>query len=537
MTAAASSPALPTTASHVGNPTLRAAMAIVALLLIVWLPVHLSLPLGRDHAIIGRVSLAILDGYWPYADAWDHKGPVTYLLYLPAFLLFGRHEHAILWFDVLMLCVVAQIGARFGSRRMIRGLGPLAALAVILTVRNDYWTFGQPDTWIAILFIAFAVRLAEPAQARAIGTALVIGLGIGAATMVKPVYAAMILLPLAAHFLLPRAERCRHVPTATLIGFAVAIGGVCLVFVAAGHGRDLFDSYIAFNLRSHVTRTWDDLERVVGSFVVTLLAPRFDFGQTIIVAAGVLGFVTLRRRDRHAAGVLAAGWLAALASVVAQGKGFPYHFAIVHAFTALLAAYAVCERIARLASTTERPSAGVPDRRHAMKAGILIGLAVCAMAPHGQRAIDWWSVRLGMMSAAEREQRLCESDYCPWRTRALGELIRRETAPDEAIFVWGFDSVIYLLAGRPAVSRFGFSYPLIGGPSEFRAAARAELMTTLERSPPKLVVVQEDDPIRLLHARPSVDHVREFPEFEAFLARRYEPAHDLGRVIVHRRRD
>jgi hypothetical protein len=516
----------------------RLALAIaLASLLAFWLPFHLTLPLGRDQAIIGRVAATMLDGGWPYVDAWDHKGPATYLLYLPAYLLFGRGEHAIAWVDLLVLLGFAMLCERVGRGLGRRGAGAFAALALVLGVRNDYWTFGQPDAWIGVLFVGVAALLIDPGLSRRGWAMLAAGMAIGFATMVKPVYATMILLPLVACRLQPAGTPRLRLAATALAGFGATIGAFVAAFAAGGHLDALWQTYIVFNLDSHATRTWDDMQRVVLAFVVTLVAPRFDFGATVVLGAGVAGFVSLRRQAPRAAGLLGLGWLLALAAVAAQGKGFPYHFTAIHGVTALLAGLATARFVDTLGGTVAPGHDRREGRRRAILAGALLGLVACAMQPHAARARDWWMTQLGVMSEGERQQRLCEVDYCPWRLRALGAVIRGETAPGEPIFVWGFDSAIYVHADRPAASRFGFNYPLVGGTPEWRARVRAELMAALDSAPPRVIVVQEDDFIGLMHRRPSVDHLLDFPALNAFLATRYAPVHDLGRYVVHRRRE
>jgi hypothetical protein len=130
-------------------------------------------------------------------------------------------------------------------------------------------------------------------------------------------------------------------------------------------------------------------------------------------------------------------------------------------------------------------------------------------------------VQAGAKSIAAFDEALCQIDYCEPALRALGELIRAETRADEPIFVWGFDSAVYLLADRPAASRFGFSYPLIGGTAPWRERVRAELMNVLEAAPPRLIVVQTNDYIRLMLSRPSSAHLAEFPALARLVESRY----------------
>ncbi len=49
----------------------------------------LHLPLERDEGAYGTVASLWMQGYLPYRDAFDHKPPLIYLLYVPPLLVGG----------------------------------------------------------------------------------------------------------------------------------------------------------------------------------------------------------------------------------------------------------------------------------------------------------------------------------------------------------------------------------------------------------------------------------------------------------------
>jgi hypothetical protein len=514
-----------------------AVKAFLGILLVLWIPVHLSLPIGRDQAIIARVAQTMLDGGWPYVDAWDHKGPAAFLLYAPALALLGQAEDALYRAELLLLAGMFFVYRFLALRFEIPLAAPLALLTLVLCVRNGHWSFAQPDTWVGYLVVAVGALLLHPRFGMRPASLLAAGFALGFATMVKPVFAAFLVMPAAALLTAPAEQRRLAGAIVVTLGFAAAIVAVSAPFVLAGHGGALWETYIVFNVGGHMTRTWQDAEVWLIRFLGTLVLPRMHIGMLAILIAAGFGFHALLRRDRRAALVLGAGWLAALLAVAVQGKSFPYHYMAVHGFTAIFAASFVAVRLEEMTRTLRQYRDRPALRRNAVITGLLLGGVYAAILPHATRTAEWWATQAGAMSREAFEARACETDYCLPMLRELGAEIRKLSAPGEPIFVWGFDSAVYLFAQRPATSRFGFSYPLIGGTPTWRAEARAELMATLDATRPPVIVVQTNDPIRLMASRPSSDHLAEFPELASLIATRYALSVDLEDFLVYRRRD
>lgn len=509
---------------------------IAVLLLVLWLPVHLSLPLGRDQAIIARVTDVMLGGGWPYVDAWDHKGPAAFLLYAPALVL-GQAESALYLADVLLLAALFFAYRALATHVALPLVAPLGLLALVLCVRNGHRSVAQPDAWIGYLALASAMALLARRNVARLALWFAVGCAIGFAAMVKPVFAGLLAIPATAYATLPAPERPRFALIATTAGAAVTVLAIALPFVLAGHGQALWDAFIAFNIEGHATRIWQGAEEWLQRFAVSLLIPDGQAGMIAILLAAVFGARTMFRRHRRAALVLGSGWLAGLLAVGVQGKAFPYHFLVAHGFTAAFAAIFVAERIAAIAGTLQVGVDRTALRRHAVTTGLLIAGAWAAVMPQAVRTGEWWAMKAGAIERDAFEAGQCDAGYCAPRLRSLGAVIRDFSEPEDPIFVWGFDSAVYLFAQRPAASRFGFSYPLIGGSEAWRKRARAELMTTLRSAPPRLIVVQTNDASRIMMLRPSSAHLAAFPELAAFIAASYVRSIDLGDFLVHRRRD
>jgi hypothetical protein len=74
-----------------------------------------------------------------------------------------------------------------------------------------------------------------------------------------------------------------------------------------------------------------------------------------------------------------------------------------------------------------------------------------------------------------------------WQPR-LAAVIRQLTAPGDALLVWGAEPYLYFAADRRPMSRFIYTYPVLGGGAA-AAAARQELFAAWKERPPAVIVV------------------------------------------------
>jgi hypothetical protein len=95
----------------------------------------------------------------------------------------------------------------------------------------------------------------------------------------------------------------------------------------------------------------------------------------------------------------------------------------------------------------------------------------------------------------------------------VAAFLKRNTAPDASVFIWGFEPIIYFLAERPPASRFISQQPLITpwSPLEWRD----ELLRELAQRRPQYILVVHNDAIPWATSR-HVDSARELAHFPAF---------------------
>jgi len=120
--------------------------------------------------------------------------------------------------------------------------------------------------------------------------------------------------------------------------------------------------------------------------------------------------------------------------------------------------------------------------------------------------------------------------------RRVAAWLATHTAPDDAIYVWGFDPAIYDMARRRPASRFVYNAPQRA--PWYRRRGRAALLRDLRRTPPAAILVQSGDvhPGTAGTERDSAAELRHFPALAALLRDRYRPAETLGGFAIHLRR-
>jgi hypothetical protein len=244
------------------------ALAGLALLLgLAWLPVQLSLPLGRDPATIGFVAERMLDGLWPYAESWDHRGPVGYAILAVAIWICGEVRLGVCLSDLFFLAVAALALRSIGRSLQQPWLATIGTIVLVLTVRDAY-SYGHPDQWLATLWLAVVAGLLHPHGRERLLTYLLSGLAIGAAVMHKPSSLPLLFLPL----LLAIRWRGPREAAAVLIGFTAVIGAVLLIFDAGGKLNDLLEIFVGFNF-VQAGPAGDTIVLALARFVVTAVAP------------------------------------------------------------------------------------------------------------------------------------------------------------------------------------------------------------------------------------------------------------------------
>lgn len=512
-----------------GLATFVLAIALGAAVVLLWALV--SFEYGLDQGIYAVVSDAVLEGGAPYRDAWDFKTPGVFFVYALARGVAGSGMHAVRGLEAAAL---ASLVAAFAilSRRFVGSARPGllgGALAVTGHVWLGFWHTGQPESFGGPL-LAWALVLAtfesRPDTARGGRVQWAAWAGAGAlyafAALLKPPLGGGIVVSSAiaarrAWQSAPDDGRLRATLRPTLAfasGALVPLAVTLLYFSVHGALPDLVDAlfgfapeYAAINYRTgNLLIFWFraiefllfrfSLLNVTG-FVLFFALPRVDARE--------------RRLAFHVLGVTAF----LVAGIALQGRFFAYHYGAALPLVALLAGLGLW-KLTHLGRRRALGSLGL---------GLLLVVLANANGVNGpvqgglvQRLRGWDD---GRRYNAPR--------------RSVAAWIERHTAPGDAIYVWGFEPVLYDLAARRPASRYVYNAPQRA--AWYLERGRAVLMEDLRRSPPGAILVQRGDvhPGTTGNPRDSSASLRTFPALTRLLAEDYAEAATIGDFTIHLR--
>lgn len=494
---------------------------------------------GRDQGIYATVAGAIARGGAPYLDAWDFKPPGVFVVYALARGLFGPGMGAL---RVLELAGYASLLPAFMalSRRWLGEAKPgvLAAfVAFYAQFQLEYWDTAQPESFAGVVIawaLVYAARAedAEESVAR-LRACFASGLLYAAAGLFKPHLGAGLAV---SAWLVCAAARRRHAsPWAALAacsaGAAVGLVACAAWLMATGAGPATVETFAVFLPAYHALRfEWARLPLFAARSVYQLV-----FGYTALLSAGLIALAVLpplgsreRRALVHVGGVLALQLL----GVAYQGRFYPYHFGASLTLLALPAGWGLWKAWLHARKTT----GGV-----AAACAALALLAVPAPAIPSYGAAEFWQ-RVGLRgkllfgAVDARAVNLLHSagDVHYGANRRVADWLAEHTDPAAAIYVWGFEPMLYEMAARRPASRWIYNVPQRLEWAQ-RGRARAELMRDLEARPPAAIVLVKNDVRAGVTGslRDSQEELEGFGELRALLESRYRQAFSIEDFEVH----
>ncbi len=440
-------------------------------------------PLGRDQGIFQYVAWAWLRGERGYAEVRDVNGPLTPMIHMIFLGLGGRDEHR---FRVLDLAVTgasfALVGACLpgicrpyaaGGWRTAREVSERAGWAiaawVVLTgqyLQYIFWDTAQRESFFD-WFLAGSVgltmmaqrRMAAASAARGHATSLLLATG-GALSAItwlgKPTYAAFTLVQAAALLAdddsrMPRPRRLAVFAGGALLGLAIPAAVLWAYADPAAFARVYFVDVPAMYRFIWPRTPWE---------ILTLESQRGTLLLSAVTSTVMLGLVLRRWMPRRALS-LALLPLVAVASVVAQAKGFPYHF---HPVTLGLH----LQWLAIVVFAWEKVRTRVPPtsgwRLVPALAGGALALRVALALQHASYMTAPWGVDAIRTEAyRESEAHLAIfriTDFRPWSVRQVARYLRDRTGPDERVQIYGMDPYILFLAERLGATPYIYDYDL-----------------------------------------------------------------------------
>jgi hypothetical protein len=517
--------------------------------------------LGRDQGIFQYIAWALARGERDYRDVRDVNGPLTHLVHRVLLALGGADEHRFRVLDLLVtgatffLAGACLPGLRSRRRPELhdRVAWGLAAWVVLSGqyLLYGFWDLAQRESFFDwFLLPAIALQLVAHARPRNRRLLALVGALSVIPWFGKPTYAVFTvvqLLTIAADVDVPGGRR------AALRAFALggALGAASQLAFLFATGDVV--AYARIQLHDVPTMYRFIWPRAPGD----IFSIPWDAQQAILALCGgavMLSLVLLREMPARVLGVALLP-VAALASVVTQAKGFPYHFHPVTAGVSL-------QWLVLAAWLGERTR--VAQRRLALLRllpvafGAVVALHVAAsMEDSPQIRATWllWGGRTAEeRTTAEYFSHFPEPDFFPYELRQTADYLRAHTGPADRVQTYGMDPYVLFLAGRLSATPYIYAYDLDadaalagwtgGRPDDAQAdriramrdAHEADLLARLAARPPAAFVFLDGSPL-MTRSDAAEDFEEHCPSAASWVAERYREVARFGHNHVWFRDD
>lgn len=503
-------------------------LSVAALLPLIFGFASLFEPFGRDQGIHASIAYALDQGLVTYRDVFNIKPPMTTLAHWTALKLFGHSMASIRIFDMIAMSL-ASIGILAACAAMGRGRvqGLVTAIAVSATYYTlGYWEHAQTDGWASFLTVGCVLLLLSawrrPAGRARFALIAAAGATLAVAFAFKYTIAATGLLIFAPA--LARSDPARFLwrDLAWFVAGGVAVLAVLGTAMAAVGALGPFMEIQGF-IRGYVALGCGAGASSIGG-LIAILTPTRPL-MLLLALAGLavwaVGMATGRAPLFH---VVLGLWLATgVVSGQAQGKGFIYHYLPIIPGYALLIGLA----FESAAGWMRRRGVGRVARGAAVAAtcgyltlqspGIWQGMRAASFALDGASARDHWALS-GM-----------GGDYDMLEAVAFSDELTTYRAPGDAIFVWGYETLLYFLQRTPPRYRYPYAWPF--ATTFYDGRYTADLLARLNASPPEHFIVQKRDATPWVTGRQedSREVLALITPLAGFLADRYRLARETPR--------
>ena len=459
-------------------------------------------PFGRDQGIFACMGQNILKGSVPYRDMWDQKPPGIHFTYALLMWLFGDSMRVMQVADLLAFVLTAFLV--YSVVRDISGMraGVFAMLIyffysdpLFYGYSNGYWARSQTETYMVPFLVAGLWAFVRFLRSRCGWLAWLAGLFWGAAFLYK--YTA-VLYPVCAMVFLaaytPSAKRPmrRQGPGGfgrTMIavgcGFGISLVPFIVYFGIHGALKDLFEATILYNLRYIGAAGWGKGALGLAVDQIAKWVSRNPF-LWLTGMAGAIAITARIGRDRRPAILLF--WLAAAwAAIALNGRYFHYYFIQAVPPLAMLSAGILDFGIGSI----RRKYYWMLVIPALVGCGLLLARDVEKVRQNVEPDLEYM---LGRTTQPEYYARFVTGDFSFLADKYLAEYISERTDPEDPIFVFGFEPLVYFLAERRPASRFIYNDPVTLARGEAGGSvAIGEMMADLESSKPAYIVIVEGD--------------------------------------------
>jgi len=501
-------------------------------------------PFGRDQGIFACIGQNILKGLVPYRDLWDQKPPGIHFTYALFISLFGNSMGAVQVMDLLVFVLTAYMIYALAAEISGTRAGIFSLLIyffysdpLFYGYGNGYWARSQAETYMVPFlvggFLVFVRFLRSPNGWRA----WLAGLLWGAAFIYK--YTAL-LYPLGALVFLalrtiPAENRLSLSNVRSLgrtmillgCGFAVALLPFIIYFGLHGALPDFFAITVLYNLKYTGAEAsgGGDLGLMLGQWIKWTLRNPFLW---LTGLAGAIAVAARLRKEPET--TLWLFWLAAAwGAIVLNGRYFHYYFIQIAPPLALLSAYILDQSMKLM-------------NKKNLRVLTVLALAMCLFL----LGLDIQKVRrnlhpdyqfaLGKIAEQEYYDRFVTGDFSFLADRYLAAYLKERTDPEDPVYIFGFEPLVYFLAERRPANKYIFNDPVtaVYTKEKVREAGIREILADLEESKAVYLVIAEGD-ANPVDPTDSYEFVENTPSFKDFVDTQYALEWSMGRFHIYRR--
>jgi len=519
--------------------------------------------LGRDQGIFQYIAWAVRRGDVDYRDIRDVNGPLIHLIHSAFLRLGGADEHRFHVLELLMTgisfafasaCIPGLLAKRRPS--WLERAAWAAAGWVVLDGQYQlylYWNQAQRESFCDwFLLPSLALQIAQPARTPRAATWRIIAIG-ALSTITwfgKPSFVLFTVMQLGV--LLVDRE--------VLLGARAKIARFVLGG-AIGASIPLAYLFSVGDARAFARISFIDVPQIY-RFIWAKSAQEIfgEDGPLMVAAAGIaaaallLSLIATRELPRRVL-VIAFAPLCAIVNVVAQHKGFGYHFHPVTAtthFAFMLVVAMLWERF------RGAPRAKRLGRLAAVVVCVAYALEVTASMKGSPQIRNVWILAGGETPDRRQSEEYFNTfksyDFFPWELRQGSAYLREKTSANARVQVYGMDPYLLFLAERRSATPYIYAYDLNpnaaldGGWSNrpsprdvtriktARDAHEADMLAKLRAAPPEAFVFIDKAPL-ISYPEAWEDFRHCCAESAKWVAETYHPAKTFGEVHVWLRDD
>lgn len=381
---------------------------------------------GLDSSIFRYIANAMLKGYMPYKDSFDHKGPLIYFINLMGSVLSVERGVWYIEFIALFftLCMFYKTGRLFCTR-------PMAIIVVVIvsSTWGIYFEEGNLVEEYALPFLAVSMYIFYDYFINGIVTQkrlIVCGLAFGAVCMLRPnmialwvVFCIAILVDCVAR---SNYKELGYYIMYFAIGIAVIFVPIFLWLLLNNSFNDFFSVYFRFNM------TYSS-DRGIKDKILTFFW--FLNDSRMILALVILLFLAFK--ERTLVNITSLGYYFLSILLVSMSGRMYGHYGMV-----LIPV--LCYPFARVGKLIEKQRISRPK--------------LCALG-------GVFLVVLSCIILLSSVRNVVKKDFAKSElTTKVVSIVEDNTVPDDKISVYGNWNIIYILSDRLSASQYSYQFPI-----------------------------------------------------------------------------